>query len=286
MLRGVSDKCQRRGAAGSAPTAYAPPTASPSVAPTSTRKRNSQGHSLVHKPGPNIQALFPPLVPLPPLPPPKAPISPAKAPISPPKTPLPPSRAPIVTAVAPPPVIIRNEARSEVQQLVCWAQSFPNLWEILVGIYFQESGRLPRQVAGDDVRGHQLLRGAWEISTRKLDMLANDPSSVAFWYLPDGPDGEKITTVAAWVCARGQLGFEEAIRQWTEQMGTFSSVSWLASVLYKGVWTIDPAFSPDWLVMAGIKRMSPSPEKDALLARAASESPLFFAQCMTDENCG
>lgn len=178
-----------------------------------------------------------------------------------------------------------GRAPTEAQQLVCWARSFPGQWATLIGRYFQESGRHPREVAGDDQRGHQLLRGRWEVNTRRLDRLAKDQSATEV-RLPEGPEGEQIARIASWVCAGGQASLEEGIRQWAEELGTHHEISRLEPILYMSNWIRDPSLSPDWLVMAGIKRMVTGQDKDELLGRARMESPLFFARCMADRNCG
>ena len=182
--------------------------------------------------------------------------------------------------------IWQERALTEAEQLVCWARSFPDRWAILVGIYFQESDRHPRQVAGHDQRGHQLLPGRWEINTRWLDVVAKDRSLTDMWFLPEGPEGARIARIASWICGGGQEHFEEGIRQWTEEMGTHRDVSRLEPILYKSTWTRDPSFSPDWSVMACIKRMLPGEDREELLRRARSESPLFYVRCMADKDCG
>lgn len=182
--------------------------------------------------------------------------------------------------------VVQEKPATEAQQLVCWARFFPGPWAILVGLYFQQSGHHPRQVAGDDQRGHQLLRGRWEVNSRRLDVLADDRSWGDVWSIPKGPDGDKIARIALWICTGGQASFEEGIRQWAEELGTHSDTSRLEPILYRSNWTKDPSFSLDWLVMAGIKRMLPGQERTDLLAQARAESPLFYARCMADQNCG
>jgi len=193
---------------------------------------------------------------------------------------------PIAIAATDRSTVRQERPLTEAQQLVCWARLFPGPWAILIGIYFQESGRNPRQVAGDDQRGHQLLHGSWEINTCRLDVLGKYRAPGEVWSLPEGPDGEKIARIASWVCTGGQASFEEGIRQWAEELGTYRDISRLEPILYRSNWTRDSSLSLDWLVMAGIKRMLPGQEKDKLLAKARSESPLFYAQCMADKDCG
>jgi len=187
------------------------------------------------------------------------------------------------------PITKYEEVVPEIRQLVCWAHRYPDLWEVLIGLYFQNSGRHPRDVAGHDTRGHELLRGRWEVDARKLDVISKDPTLVDVWRVPDGADGELLGCIAAWACDGRQLLFEEGIRRWTEdcaQLASRPDDTWLDRILYRSRWARDPSLSPDWLVMSNIKRMLPGTEKDEMLARTEFESPLFFARCMADANCG
>lgn len=120
-------------------------------------------------------------------------------------------------------------------------------------------------------------------------MLGRDPAAVDIWRIPDGLEGQQIACVADWISKGHQALFEEGIRRWTDNVAQLASRlddTWLDRILYKSIWTRDPSLNPDWLVMAGIKRMDPGLERDSMLARAEHESPLFFVRCMADGNCG
>ena len=91
--------------------------------------------------------------------------------------------------------------------------AFPQAWETLVGLFFQESGRAPVELA-DSTNNSMVLREYWGPDARKQDLGVDNSQNIQFekgeW--PQG-DGDFASLVAA-VNNGGQAIFESVMRSW------------------------------------------------------------------------
>lgn len=162
-----------------------------------------------------------------------------------------------------------------IQQLIKYAKNYQKSWYCMVELYIQRFWNPSKfQVAP-----HFWGKDAW-----KADMLEKNPGSVPIW--PDPASGTIEHNVIEELCGSGLncQAMEAAIVELSHTCQPREVIN----VMYRTGWTrrSEYIFGVNWTTMDTIKKMDEGPEKISLLAKAKTESPLFFKKCMQDEMCG
>ncbi|PGH07479.1 hypothetical protein GX51_01780 [Blastomyces parvus] len=163
-----------------------------------------------------------------------------------------PPRAPI-----PPPVGRTKEQEVEaVNFLLAISRDHPQLWEILVGVYFSE-GRHPRAHLGYDKQAQEILRGQnWEWNWALQDIREQCPAEAPAPYtMPGGQEGEFLESIAASILDGNEDLFLRCIKKWqSEEMAHDKSA--LENILIRAGWCCDLAATREWRLMAELKKLA------------------------------
>ena len=161
-----------------------------------------------------------------------------------------------------------------------FAQTNRTAFETYIGIYFQESGRLPYDVGKQ--QSAQLCCQGWLRNPRVLDILANG-GTVGQWEASADPlfwmFGKEI--------ARHLVTFEAVILWWAMIDDKTGGLN-VARVLRKAgfIPVMEMPYCSEWVVMDSIFKMVEGEEKERKIATAKKESPLLFQYCLKDLWCG
>ncbi|KAK4694442.1 hypothetical protein P7C71_g3148, partial [Lecanoromycetidae sp. Uapishka_2] len=186
-----------------------------------------------------------------------------------------------VTALGPPATPSLDTPAGVQAMLTQWVEQYPDDWHLLVGMYFQHSGRSPLQV-GDQTTG-ELTKG-WIPDGWKADKIAKDPSiDLGQWQHPQGQPWEKrFTDLTIFLSGALTPVFESVIRHWAVK-----HPDKVAFVLHKAGWKDDWTDRPtQWYEVDEAMKMRDGPERDEKLAQLKQEWPHFFQQCVEDVFCG
>lgn len=180
---------------------------------------------------------------------------------------------------------LASYVESGVGQLVGLSITDPASWEHLVGLYVQESGRTPLQVAFTTLDGAGLQHpvqglGKWSRDWRKVDVWDMNPTVADRW--PLTTEG----SLAAHLCRQIVAGirqniFEEAVRRWA-----MCCPLRVEGVMRRAGYMLKCDRPHEFSIMSAIKKMSEGAEKEGLVAQARRESPRFAEECMMNEYCG
>ena len=165
------------------------------------------------------------------------------------------------------------------EQLRTIAIDKPEGFLTLVGLYFQDSGRSPLDVAGQLA---SKLNDGWVRDHRKLDERDKNAQLRAEGWVDPSGDIVFQRTMAE-IAATKLVPFEATIRWWAEN----AVAPKVAEVLQRAGWTQEsPMLSESWQVMDRLFKMNEGPEKEKLLAQAKQESPRFYQYCLESLFCG
>jgi hypothetical protein len=178
-----------------------------------------------------------------------------------------------------PPAWIYNP-RTWQQELQYVSLNHPAAWETLVGLFFQETGRFPVEVA-DSTHVSAVLREFWVLDARKQDLGVANPLKLGFekWERPQGD--ETFTLLVAAVNTGGQATLECVVRSWAGRCPDRARF-----VLWKAGWIrpfdFESFYPEERRVLRAIVIMEEGEERSRLLAQAKKESPRFVQQCLDD----
>ena len=161
------------------------------------------------------------------------------------------------------------------------ATRFPAVYETLVGLYLQDSGRTPGQI-GQNV-AHSLSCRGWEPDLRRQDVLNTAPNvAIDRWVVPNDP---RFLANAAKV-GRYTAPFEASIC-WFAVERDVSGLT-MEHIIRKAGWTTwaETVESMPFRIVHTIFIMDEGEEKERRMAQAKQESPLFFGYCLKDPFCG
>lgn len=178
----------------------------------------------------------------------------------------------------------RKQAEEGINYLLRLAMYHPHLWEILVGMYFQE-GRDPRTYLGcnQDAQGSLLVD--WEPDLLMQDMRGRDPAMCPAPYtMPSGEEGQLLQSTAATILDGNEDLFLAAIKKWQLELMVHRPCA-LDDILQRAGWCRSVAELPEWKVIAGLKRLADGPGKEAQLQYAVQQLPRFFMRCYNDPSC-
>ena len=154
-----------------------------------------------------------------------------------------------------------------IQQLIKYAKNHQESWCYVVGLYIQRF----RNPSTFQVAPHFWEKDAW-----KAEMLEKNPGSVPIW--PDPARGTIEHNVMEELCGSelNRQAMEAAILEWSHTCQPREVIN----VMYRAGWTrrSEYVLGVNWTTMDTIKRMDEGPEKISLLAKAKTESPLFFSR--------
>ncbi|KLJ10654.1 hypothetical protein EMPG_13961 [Blastomyces silverae] len=190
-------------------------------------------------------------------------------------------RAPI-----PPPVGRTKEQEVEaVNFLLAISRDHPELWEILVGVYFSE-GRHPRAHLGYDKQAQEILRGQnWEWNWALQDIREQCPAEAPAPYtIPGGQEREFLESLAASILDGNEDLFLGCIKKWQSEEMAHDKCA-LENILIRAGWCCNLASTPEWRLMAELKNLPEGSHKAELLQQAIRELPRFAWRCIDDPNC-
>ncbi|PGH13356.1 hypothetical protein AJ80_06350 [Polytolypa hystricis UAMH7299] len=211
-------------------------------------------------------------------------VEPENPEIQPPVCPGSPMRLCSLTPV-PPPVGRTSQQEAEgINYLLNLAKAHPHLWEILVGLYFQD-GRHPNAHLGWDREAQEVLLGDWEQDLVQQDLRAKCPDLYPPGYrMPLGPEGEFLQSIAMQILDGNEDLFLKAIKRWQLDLMAHDRHA-LENILIRAGWCHHASCRPEWYVIAGLKNLDDLPMKENMLAVAHQELPRFTERCMADPNC-
>ncbi|PGH04189.1 hypothetical protein AJ79_07167 [Helicocarpus griseus UAMH5409] len=192
---------------------------------------------------------------------------------------------PLGTPVPPPVGRTREQEAEGVNFLFEVARDRPQLWEILVGVYFAE-GRNPRAHLGHDQEAVEVLAGEdWEWNWTLQDMRERCPGRYPGPYsMPSGPEGDFLELIARTILNGNEDLFVRAIKRWQLELMAHDR-SALETILFRAGWCRNVASTREWQLMADIKSLPEGPQRNALLRQAFQELPRFASRCMSDPVC-
>ncbi|WEW61412.1 hypothetical protein PRK78_006902 [Emydomyces testavorans] len=179
-----------------------------------------------------------------------------------------------------------EQATTIVNHLLEMATTKPHLWEMLVGIYFQE-GRNPGIHLGEGTGAKGPICGGWERNLLLQDMREKHPElCTAPYSVPQGEDGEFLQLVAATILNGNEDLFLAAIKTWQFDLTDFQPNA-LESILLRAGWcrTSDVICSPEWMFIASLKEMAEGPDKHSMLQAAFQRLPQFTQHYLNDPDC-
>ena len=148
-------------------------------------------------------------------------------------------------------------------------------FEMVIGLYLQDSGRTPHQVTGSL---DTLLPRYYLPDMRRLDLIEQGPQhDQGQWVLPAQTDRELITLLRE--VRRPTM--EGAIRVWAHEMPHR-----IGPVLNRAGWYERLERRPEWYTVDEVLKMEEGEEKEKKMAAARKESPRFFEQCANNLLCG
>ncbi len=158
-----------------------------------------------------------------------------------------------------------------ILQLTAFSEGNPRLWEVLVGLFFQETNINPSTI---DTQ-------CWVKDVRRQDLLEKGQVTVETWSLP--ADSTLLRRLARQIDSGRQEEFLEAVRRWARgPNGDFEAIAQKAGWIHDDI-TVYPQ---EWQAMWSIKAMNEGEEKKRKLVQAKADSPRFFERCMKNGFCG
>ena len=154
------------------------------------------------------------------------------------------------------------------------SQRCPDAWNLLLGLYLQESGRDPFQL------GCSGLSNLWQRDCLRADKLAKDPNQdLGQWAAPVGEP--LLGEIVQLVDNGGQKVFEDFVRSWAPT----ADQRLVTSIVEKAGWRsgLDRDMDPEaWRAVDEILKMDPGEAKEQMVAQAKAEAPRFFQACEDD----
>ena len=166
------------------------------------------------------------------------------------------------------------------EQLTAFAQTNPVAFEAFVGLYFQESGRLPYDVGKQ--QSPQLCCQGWLRNPRVLDILTNG-GTVGKWEV----SADDLFLIFGKEIAHNLFAFEAAILRWAindDKTGGHNVVRVLRKAGF--IPMMEMPYTSEWMIMDSIFKMAEGEEKERKIRMAQKESPLLFQYCLKDIWCG
>ncbi|KAL8721892.1 MAG: hypothetical protein Q9225_001528 [Loekoesia sp. 1 TL-2023] len=165
-----------------------------------------------------------------------------------------------------------------VNRLLTWAYANPGRWNTLLGLYFQRGERSPKEVDRnwDWASGLNGFRRNW----RAVDLyVASGRRDLPF----SVPSGDTDLQILYQGSQNERELFEEGVSRWARDQTNFATME---NILRAAFFTNEWERNDDWHAMDNILKMHEGEEKQAKMAKAKKESPLFFAACLDDPFCG
>lgn len=178
-----------------------------------------------------------------------------------------------------------EEAKVGVNGFLQFAKDYPHLWEILVGMYFQE-GRNPRTCLGRDVRAMEALGGEWEECLCKQDYSVLYPSLCRNRFpVPQGNEGQILEYVASVIVNGNEDSFLSAIKEWQLVLKAHDRGA-LETIVRSAGWCRSHRESCEYPRMVALKSMLPGFFRELTLKKALQELPRYAMRCIRDPKCG
>ena len=168
-------------------------------------------------------------------------------------------------------------------EIICrFAADHPLEFEMLVGLYFQESWRGPCEVFNQPTGPSE--RRVWIKSPRWADLIVTAPQEVDRWQEPQS----ELYFRTVRELLQNQAVFEETICLWAREDERITRGRNVDRVVRRAGWTTlgDIRSCEDYSIMDQILKMPEGEEKTKRLGRAKEESPAFFHHCLDDLLCG
>ncbi|KAI4204935.1 MAG: hypothetical protein LQ350_000787 [Teloschistes chrysophthalmus] len=167
-----------------------------------------------------------------------------------------------------------------VNKVLFWAYENPQRWATVLACYFQAGEKSPREVACQFWPWDCGFTSEYRRNWRLLDIYNATGASVTPYSL--GP--EEVIGHGLLQLKDGDLQvLEDAMTRWSRDLENRGVCDW---VLRETFWTTEWPYNQDWKDIHGILSMPEGKEKEEMKARAKKESPLFFAACLKDNECG